>query len=127
MSELSSIPGAGSCGRDTALLLESVPAPRCGMRGGNAPVPPCRRLRAQIAGKEQEWSRKGKSEGEGLFRSCHEQSSSFGLLEVKTLLLFLTLTVLKYSVLSLVLSNCSLLQGTEKDFCGREDATTGNS
>lgn len=30
-------------------------------------------------------------------------------------------------VLFLVLSNCFLLQGTEKDFCGREDVTTGNS
>ena len=74
---------------------------------------------------------KGKSEGESLFHSCLEQPShTFGLLgfEVKALLLFFILSLFfKYSILSLVLRNCFLLQGTEKDFCGREDVTTGNS
>lgn len=41
--------------------------------------------------------------------------------------LFFTLTLSKYSTLSLALSHSFLLQGTEKDFCGREDATMGNS
>jgi len=51
---------------------------------------------AQAAGKEQEQSEKGKSEGESLFHSCLEQSShTFGLLgfEVEALLLFFTLTL----------------------------------
>lgn len=50
------------------------------------------------------------------------------VLKLKLFLLFFTLSLFfKYSILSLVLSNCFLLQGTEKDFCGREDATMGNS
>lgn len=48
-------------------------------------------------------------------------------LVLKLKLFFSSPCLSKYSALSLVHSSCFLLQATEKDFCGREDVTTGNS
>lgn len=122
-NKLSSIPDAGSCGSSCPLGAHAGTQPWSsslqlyGSTGCVAEIPLCSpqhavgagASEAQAVGKEQERSEKSESEGEGLFRSCLEQSSHiFGLLgfEVEALLLFFTLSLFfKYSILSMVLSN----------------------